>query len=351
MGATVIDGKALAAATKAEAAEKVRELKNRGINPCLAVILVGVNPASQVYVRGKINDCAQCGIESRSINLPADTTQDALLAEVKKLADDSAVHGILVQLPLPAQIDEKAVIDAIPPEKDVDGFSPVNVGRMQIGEPCYLPCTPAGCIRMIESTGTDIAGKNAVVIGRSNIVGKPAALLLLAKNATVTICHSRTKNLKEVCAAADILVAAVGREGFVTGDMVKPGAVVIDVGINRGADGKLRELHIDKAIDVSKLTPSDTSDKQGKPEEIPGGTKCALASCPNFTTEKYVVDGEVEIDVTGDSFASLVVTEGSGKVVGSENEVEFKPADSLFVPAGSGKIKIDGHCTVVKTTV
>ena len=230
MPATVIDGKALAAATKAEAAEKVRELKSRGINPCLAVILVGENPASQVYVRGKINDCAQCGIESRSINL---------LAEVKKLADDSAVHGILVQLPLPAQIDEKAVIDAIPPEKDVDGFSPVNVGRMQIGEPCYLPCTPAGCIRMIESTGTDIAGKNAVVIGRSNIVGKPAALLLLAKNATVTICHSRTKNLKEVCAAADILVAAVGREGFVTGDMVKPGAVVIDVGINRGADGKL----------------------------------------------------------------------------------------------------------------
>ena len=239
MGATVIDGKALAAATKAEAAEKVKALKSRGINPCLAVILVGENPASQVYVRGKINDCAQCGIESRSINLPADTTQDALLAEVKKLADDSAVHGILVQLPLPAQIDEKAVIDAIPPEKDVDGFSPVNVGRMQIGEPCYLPCTPAGCIRMIESTGTDIAGKNAVVIGRSNIVGKPAALLLLAKNATVTICHSRTKNLKEVCAAADILVAAVGREGFVTGDMVKPGAVVIDVGINRGADGKL----------------------------------------------------------------------------------------------------------------
>ena len=133
---------------------------------------MGENPASQVYVRGKISDCAQCGIESRSINLPADTTQDALLAEVKKLADDSAVHGILVQLPLPAQIDEKAVIDAIPPEKDVDGFSPVNVGRMQIGEPCYLPCTPAGCIRMIESTGTDIAGKNAVVIGRSNIVGK-----------------------------------------------------------------------------------------------------------------------------------------------------------------------------------
>ena len=208
-------------------------------------------------VRGKINDCAQCGIESCSINLPADTTQETLLAEVKKLAADPAVHGILVQLPLPAQIDEKAVIDAIPPEKDVDGFSPVNVGRMQIGEPCYLPCTPAGCIRMIESTGIDIGGKNAVVIGRSNIVGKPAALLLLAKNATVTICHSKTKNLKEVCAAADILVAAVGREGFVTGDMVKPGAVVIDVGINRGADGKLHgDVNFEEAAEkAAYITP------------------------------------------------------------------------------------------------
>ena len=246
---------------KAEAAEEVTALKAQGVNPCLAVILVGENPASQVYVRGKINDCAQCGIESRSINLPADTTQETLLAEVKKLADDPAVHGILVQLPLPEQIDEKAVIDAIPPEKDVDGFSPINVGRMQIGEPCYLPCTPAGCIRMIESTGTEIAGKNAVVIGRSNIVGKPAALLLLAKNATVTICHSKTKNLKEVCAAADILVAAVGREGFVTGDMVKPGAVVIDVGINRGADGK---LHGD-------VNFAEAGEKAGYITPVPGG--------------------------------------------------------------------------------
>ena len=158
---------------------------------------------------------------------------------VHQLAEEKAVNGILVQLPLPAHIDEKAVIDAIPPEKDVDGFSPVNVGRMQIGEPCYLPCTPAGCVRMIESTGTSIDGKHAVVIGRSNIVGKPVAILLLAKNATVTICHSHTANLKELCASADILVAAVGKAGFVTGDMVKPGAVVIDVGINRGADGKL----------------------------------------------------------------------------------------------------------------
>ena len=176
------------------------------------------------------------------------------LAELKA---DPTVHGILVQLPLPAHIDEKAVIDAIPPEKDVDSFTPVNVGRMQIGEPCYLPCTPAGCIRMIESTGTEIAGKNAVVIGRSNIVGKPAAMLLLQKNATVTICHSRTRNLPQVCAAADILVAAVGRAGFVTGDMVKPGAVVIDVGINRGADGKLHgDVDYDAAAEKAAfITP------------------------------------------------------------------------------------------------
>jgi len=239
MSAKIIDGKALAAAVKQEAASQTEALKAQGITPCLAVVLVGEDPASQVYVRGKINDCAQCGIESRSIHLPETTTQSELLEEVQALAKDPAVHGILVQLPLPAGIDEKAVIDAIPPEKDVDGFSPVNVGRMQIGEPCYLPCTPAGCIRMIESTGVSIAGKQAVVLGRSNIVGKPAAMLLLAKDATVTICHSKTQNLKELCAAADILVAAVGREGFVTGEMVKPGAVVIDVGINRGADGKL----------------------------------------------------------------------------------------------------------------
>lgn len=239
MPAQIIDGKSLAARVKAEAADEARRLKARGVTPCLAVILVGEDPASQVYVRGKVSDCAQCGILSREYRLPAATSQAELLALVARLAADVAVHGILVQLPLPAHIDEQAVIDAIPPEKDVDGFSPVNVGRMQLGEDCFLPCTPAGCIRMIESTGTEISGKQAVVIGRSNIVGKPAALLLLAKNATVTVCHSRTQNLKEICAGADILVAAVGRAGFVTGEMVKPGAVVIDVGINRGADGKL----------------------------------------------------------------------------------------------------------------
>lgn len=261
MKANIIDGKALAAAVKQEAAQQVEELRARGIVPCLAVVLVGEDPASEVYVRGKINDCAQCGIESRSIRLPETTTQAELLAQVRALAEDDGVHGILVQLPLPAQIDEKTVIEAIPPEKDVDGFSPVNVGRMQIGEPCYLPCTPAGCIRMIESTGVEIAGKHAVVIGRSNIVGKPAAMLLLAKNATVTICHSKTRNLKELCADADILVAAVGREGFVTGDMVKPGAVVIDVGINRGADGK---LHGD--VDFASA-----SERAGWITPVPGG--------------------------------------------------------------------------------
>ena len=239
MQAKLIDGKALAAQVKAEAAADTAALKAKGVTPCLAVILVGEDPASQVYVRGKAKDCGECGIDSRVLRLPESTTQEQLLTLVHQLAEEKAVNGILVQLPLPAHIDEKAVIDAIPPEKDVDGFSPVNVGRMQIGEPCYLPCTPAGCVRMIESTGTSIDGKHAVVIGRSNIVGKPAAMLLLAKNATVTICHSRTQNLKEICASADILVAAVGREGFVTGDMVKPGAAVIDVGINRGADGKL----------------------------------------------------------------------------------------------------------------
>ena len=239
MQAKLIDGKALAAQVKAEAAADTAALKAKGVTPCLAVILVGEDPASQVYVRGKAKDCGECGIDSRVLRLPESTTQEELLTLVHQLAEEKAVNGILVQLPLPAHIDEKAVIDAIPPEKDVDGFSPVNVGRMQIGEPCYLPCTPAGCVRMIESTGTSIDGKHAVVIGRSNIVGKPAAILLLAKNATVTICHSHTANLKELCASADILVAAVGKAGFVTGDMVKPGAVVIDVGINRGADGKL----------------------------------------------------------------------------------------------------------------
>ena len=234
-----IEGKLLAAQVKERVAAGVAELKEKGIEPCLAVIMVGENPASQVYVKGKVKDCAECGIKSLEIHLPAETTQNELLQKLAELAGDASVHALLVQLPLPAHIDEKTVIEAIPPQKDVDGFTAVNVGRMMIGEECFLPCTPAGCMEMIRSTGVSISGKNAVVIGRSNIVGKPAAMLLLRENATVTICHSRTENLKQVCANADILVAAVGRAGFVTGDMVKPGAVVIDVGINRNAQGKL----------------------------------------------------------------------------------------------------------------
>ena len=234
-----IEGKLLAAQVKERVAAEVAELKEKGIEPCLAVIMVGENPASQVYVKGKVKDCAECGIKSLEIHLPAETTQNELLQKLAELAGDAGVHGLLVQLPLPVHIDEKTVIEAIPPQKDVDGFTAVNVGRMMIGEECFLPCTPAGCMEMIRSTGVSISGKNAVVIGRSNIVGKPAAMLLLRENATVTICHSRTENLKQVCANADILVAAVGRAGFVTGDMVKPGAVVIDVGINRNAQGKL----------------------------------------------------------------------------------------------------------------
>lgn len=257
MSAAIIDGKKLAAAVKAEAAAEVKQLREQGIAPCLAVLLVGEDPASQVYVRGKANDCAECGIESRVIRMDAVTTQEELLAQIEALAADDAVHGILVQLPLPAHIDESAVIAAIPPEKDVDGFTPVNAGRLLTGEPCFAPCTPAGCLRMIQSTGIDITGKRAVVVGRSNIVGKPAALLLLAQNATVTICHSRTRNLAEICREADILVAAVGRQGFITGDMVKPGAVVIDVGINRGADGKLHgDVDFDAACEkASFITP------------------------------------------------------------------------------------------------
>lgn len=240
MSAKIIDGKILAAEVKACAAQAVRFLQERyGVTPCLAVLLVGDDPASQVYVRGKANDCEACGIESRVIRLPAGTTQAELLARLGALAADSAVHGILVQLPLPRHIDPAAVIEAIPPEKDVDGFTPVNAGRLLNGEPCFAPCTPAGCLRMIEAAGVDLDGKHAVVVGRSNIVGKPAALLLMQKNATVTVCHSHTRDLAAVCRTADVLIAAVGKAGFITADMVKPGAVVIDVGINRGADGKL----------------------------------------------------------------------------------------------------------------
>lgn len=237
--AKLIDGKLIAAEIKAAVKTEVAALAAKGIAVKLTVIIVGENPASKVYVAGKAKDCAECNIASDVLRLPQDISQQALLEKIAAINADKAVNGLLVQLPLPKHIDEKAVIDAIAPEKDVDGFTPVNVGKMVIGEDCFLPCTPAGCIEMIKTTGVDIAGKDAVVIGRSNIVGKPAALLLTAHNATVTLCHSKTQNLKEKCAKADILVAAIGKAGFVTADMIKPGAVVIDVGMNRDADGKL----------------------------------------------------------------------------------------------------------------
>ena len=239
MPAQRIEGKALAAGVKARVRAEVGQLREKGLRPCLAVLLVGDDPASAVYVAGKERDCAECGIESRLLRLPADTTQAELLEHLAALAADDAVHGILVQLPLPAHIDERLVIAAIPPEKDVDGFTPQNMGRLLIGQPCFVPCTPAGCLAMLQSTGISPAGRRAVVVGRSNIVGKPMASLLLAQDATVTVCHSKTQGLAEICAKAEILVAAVGRAGFITGDMVRPGAVVIDVGIDRGPDGRL----------------------------------------------------------------------------------------------------------------
>ncbi len=237
--AQIIDGKKISAAVKAEVAKEVAALGEKGVRVGLAVVIVGNNPASRVYVNNKKKACAVCGIESYEYALPEDTSEPELLALVEQLNRDPKVNGILVQLPVPPQIDEHRIIAAIAPEKDVDAFTEGNVGRIMIGEYNLLPCTPAGCLDLIDSTGVSIEGKNCVVIGRSNIVGKPMAMLLLHRNATVTICHSRTVNLREICAQAGILVAAVGRAGFVTADMVKEGAVVIDVGMNRNADGKL----------------------------------------------------------------------------------------------------------------
>lgn len=230
----ILDGKALAARLKAEMAEKMPLIeKEYGRVPALAVIIVGENPASQTYVRNKVKACEVTGIRSIMISLPENITEAALLDEIDKLNNDDSVDGILVQLPVPKHIDEDKVINAISVEKDVDGFHPQNVARLWLNEQCTLPCTPKGIMHLIEETGIQIAGKKAVVVGRSNIVGKPIAKLLLDANATVTIAHSRTQDLASVCREADILVAAVGRPEMITGDMVKPGAVVIDVGINR----------------------------------------------------------------------------------------------------------------------
>lgn len=238
--ANIIDGKAISAQIREEIAEKVKLYNEKtGLRPGLAVIIVGENPASQVYVRNKKKACEQVGFNSWVYEMPESTTQDELNALIDKLNGDPSVHGILVQLPLPKHLDEEEVILRIKPEKDVDAFHPYNVGRITIGDPQFLPCTPAGIMELLKRSNIEISGKECVVIGRSNIVGKPMALLLLAENGTVTVCHSRTKNLKEVCRRADILVVAIGRADFVTADMVKEGAVVIDVGMNRNAEGKL----------------------------------------------------------------------------------------------------------------
>lgn len=232
--AQIIDGKALSLSLKEEMKGRILDLQSRfGRKPCLAVIIVGDNPASRSYVRGKIKAAEFVGMDSRLVELPEDVSESALLDTIAGLNDDALVDGVLVQLPLPKHIDEDRVIDAISFEKDVDGFHPQNVSRLWLGRPCIVPCTPKGIITMIESTGISISGKKAVVVGRSNIVGKPVAKLLLDRNATVTIAHSRTADLKAECLEADILVAAVGRPEMIKGDMVKPGAVVIDVGINR----------------------------------------------------------------------------------------------------------------------
>lgn len=234
-----IDGKQISATVKESVRQEVTALSLQGVPVCLAVVIVGQDQASKVYVRNKKKACEELGIRSEEYALPAETSEADLLALVKELNGKREVNGILVQLPLPAQIDEKKILAAISPTKDVDAFHAVNVGKIMIGDYDFLPCTPAGCMELIHSTGVGVAGKSCVVVGRSNIVGKPMAMLLLHESGTVTICHSKTQNLAEICRSADILVAAVGKAGLITGDMVKPGAVVIDVGMNRNAEGKL----------------------------------------------------------------------------------------------------------------
>lgn len=237
--AQIIDGKKISSEMRAEISEEVKALAERGIVPGLAVIIVGEDPASKVYVRNKGRACAEVGIYSEMIEMPESTSETELLAKIAELNARPEINGILVQLPLPRHINESAVIAAISPDKDVDAFSEVNVGKIMIGDFRFLPCTPAGVMELLRRSGIEIEGKNAVVVGRSNIVGKPQAMLLLHANATVTVCHSRTRNLAEICRGADILVVAIGKADFITADMVKPGAVVNDVGMNRRPDGKL----------------------------------------------------------------------------------------------------------------
>ena len=256
MAAQLLDGKAMSEELRADIARKVAALKERGVTPGLAVILVGDDPASQIYVRNKGIGCEKTGMHSVTIRMPEDTTQQALEEQIRALNADPAIHGILVQLPLPRHLDEAAALSAIVPEKDVDGFHVHNAGRLLCGLPGVVACTPKGAMEMIRRTGVDLTGKEAVVVGRSNIVGKPMAMLLLQANCTVTMCHSRTADLASHTRRADILVAAVGKPGFITAGMVKPGAIVIDVGINR-VDGRVvGDVDFERVKDVAGwMTP------------------------------------------------------------------------------------------------
>jgi methylenetetrahydrofolate dehydrogenase (NADP+)/methenyltetrahydrofolate cyclohydrolase len=254
----LIDGKQIAQKIKADLKQKLSQLKqNTGQTPGLATLLIGENPASQVYIRNKIKSCQEVGITSRHIDLPASTTQEQLLKIISDLNNDKHIHGILVQLPLPASINTQLVINALDPQKDVDGFHPFNMGNLLIGKPSLIPCTPHGIMKMLEAYTIDPAGKKAVIIGRSNIVGKPAGILLLQANATVTFCHSRTPNIEEEISRADIVVAAVGIPEFVKGEWLKENSIVIDVGINRLPDGRLvGDVHFDSALKkASFITP------------------------------------------------------------------------------------------------
>ena len=261
MSATMISGKEISAKLRLSVKAQADALRAKGVVPGLAVILAGDDPASAIYVRNKEKACEECGFYSEKYVLPAETSQDELLSLIAKLNADPRIHGILCQLPLPAHISEQAVILAIDPAKDVDAFHPVNVGRIMTGDYDFVPCTPAGVMAMLDECGIDPKGKHCVVVGRSNIVGKPMSMLLLHRHGTVTICHSRTKDLADVCRSADILVAAVGKAGFITADMVKEGAVVIDVGIKRTPEGKV----------VGDVCTAEVAEKASYLTPVPGG--------------------------------------------------------------------------------
>ncbi|MFC5069636.1 bifunctional methylenetetrahydrofolate dehydrogenase/methenyltetrahydrofolate cyclohydrolase FolD [Flaviflagellibacter deserti] len=274
MSAKVIDGKAIAETLRARIAiEAAKLIKDHGVTPGLTVVIVGDDPASQVYVRSKVKQTAEAGLNSTEHKLPADTSEADLLALIAKLNADPSVHGILVQLPLPKQIDAERVIQAIDPAKDVDGFHPINVGRLNAGLDSLVPCTPQGCVLLAKTIHPDLTGMNAVVLGRSNIVGKPVAALLIQESATVTIAHSKTRDLKQVCRAADLLVVAVGRPEMVKGDWIKPGATVIDVGINRvpGAEGKTRL--------VGDVDYAEAAEVAGAITPVPGGVGPMTIAC------------------------------------------------------------------------